>query len=145
MNIVIPCLSKCALFCVRVCSLNHFFICTEIDLTIQIETGLPGASMQVMFMIQHKTKYCYYFLMWIVQNTYSNILHCRHFFLEIFIDVFVKKMKKMWTFGFDVMYPGMYWFKWNACLFCYLLLVLQCNWNSVSRNANKNCFSVRWF
>lgn len=67
------------------------------------------------------------------------------FFLEIFIDVFVKKMKKMWTFGFDVMYPGMYWFKWNACLFCYLLLVLQCNWNSVSRNANKNCFSVRWF
>lgn len=54
MNIVIPCLTKCA--CVRVCSVNHFIICTEIDLTIQIETELPVASMQGMFIIQHKTE-----------------------------------------------------------------------------------------
>lgn len=54
MNIVISCLTKCA--CVRVCSVNHFIICTEIDLTIQIETGLPVASMQGMFIIHHKTE-----------------------------------------------------------------------------------------
>lgn len=53
MNIAIPCLNKCVLFCVRVCSENHFIICTEIDLTIQIETWLPVAAMQGMFIIQH--------------------------------------------------------------------------------------------
>lgn len=52
--------------------------------------------------------------------------------------------------------PGMYWFLWNACFFCSLLIVvilnnssiksnipfsnLQRNWNLFSRKANKNCF-----
>lgn len=125
MNIAIPCLNKCALFCVRVCSVNHFIVCTKIDLTIQIETWLPVASMQGMFIIQHKTRYCYYFLMWIVLNTCTFPELYIYIFYEIYINVFCTNVKIV-NFRFrSVKNPGMYWFLWNAC-FC-LLFVNSCN------------------
>lgn len=129
MNIVIPCLNKYALFCVRVWSVNHFIICTEIDLTIQIETWLPVASMQGMFIIQHKTRYCYYFLMWIVLNTctFSNILDCRYIFIRKYISMFLYKSENC-ELSVSICEELRYvLILWNACFFCSLFIVVILN------------------